>query len=99
MGNRKKPNKPSLTMKKWPDRLQVAKEALAKVDLPPDEKVVIKEVPAKVDGIVVGIAQIYDDGSVGVLVDENAPKDKLDKIRATAGEVGYSLVEDFPEGI
>jgi hypothetical protein len=52
-----------------------------RLELPTDEKVVIKEVPAKVDGVIVGTAYIHDDGTVAIKY----------KIRATADEVGYSL--------
>lgn len=61
------------------------------VNLPADEKEVIKEVPAKVDGVVVGTAMIYNDGSVDFIFDEDAPQDKLDKIKAEAGKIGYSI--------
>lgn len=63
--------------------------------LDPDEKVIVKEVPAKVDGTVVGTALIYEDGTVGMVIDEDAPQWAKDKIRATADEVGYSLPEEF----
>lgn len=63
--------------------------------LPQDEKAVVKEVPAKVDGIVVGIAQIYDDGSVGVILNEDAPKEQIDKIGGLAGQYGFSIGDIF----
>lgn len=63
------------------------------VVLTPDEKVIVKEVPAKVDGTVVGTAQIYEDGTVGVVIDENAPKWAKDKIKSTADELGYEIGE------
>lgn len=62
-----------------------------------DEKAVIKEVPAKVDGVVVGVAQIYDDGSVGIVLDEDAPKEQIDKLGDITKEFGYSI-GDFVDG-
>ena len=60
-----------------------------------DEKEVIKEVPAKVDGVVVGVAQIYSDGSVGIVLDKDAPEDKIAKIGGVAAEYGFSIGEVF----
>lgn len=59
--------------------------------LPSDEQVVVREVPAKVDGEVVGIAQIYEDGTVGVLVYDDCPQYLKDKIQAEADLLGYSI--------
>lgn len=71
---------------------QVDQYGLAKnVTLEPDEMVVIKEVPAKVDGTVVGTAQIYEDGSVGVIIDDDAPQWAKDKIQSEADKLGYSI--------
>lgn len=67
------------------------------VGLEADEKVVIKEVPAKVDGMVVGVAQIYDDGSVGVVLDPNAPEEALAILGGISKEFGYSI-GDFIDG-
>lgn len=64
------------------------------ITLPSDEKEVIKEVPAKVDGTVVGTAQIYDDGTVGVIIDDDAPQWAKDKIQAEADMLGYSIGTD-----
>lgn len=73
---------------------QVAPAGLAvNVKLPVDEKVIVKEVPAKVDGTVVGTAQIYEDGSVGVVIDPDAPQWAKDKIKSTADELGYEIGE------
>lgn len=63
--------------------------------LNPDEKVIVKEVPAKVDGTVVGTAEIYEDGTVGIRIDGDAPQWAKDKIKTEADEVGYSLPEEF----
>lgn len=38
-------------------------DEIAKLDLQEDEKVVVKVVPAKVDGEIVGETYLYDDGS------------------------------------
>lgn len=65
------------------------------VGLESDEKAIINEVPAKVDGVVVGVAQIYDDGSVGIVLDESAPAEQIDKLRGMAGEFGYSIGDFF----
>jgi hypothetical protein len=67
------------------------------VELDADEKEVIKEVPAKVDGVEVGIAQIYNDGSVGIVLNKDAPADKIAKLGGIAGEYGYSI-GDFIDG-
>lgn len=75
---------------------EVAPQGLAvNVKIPADEKEVVKEVPAKVDGTVVGTAQIYEDGTVGVIIDDDAPQWAKDKIKSTADELGYSLPEEF----
>lgn len=65
------------------------------VSLESDEKEIIKELPAKVDGIVVGTAQIYDDGTVGVILDEDAPEEQIAKIRGMTGQYGYSIGDFF----
>lgn len=62
-----------------------------KMDLPADEKEIIKEVPAKVDGVEVGIAQIYNDGTVGVIINDDAPQWAKDKIQVQADKLGYTL--------
>jgi hypothetical protein len=73
----------------------IADEAFEKMgvkfDLPADEKEIIKEVPAKVDGTVVGIAQIYSDGTVGVIVNDDAPQWAKDKIQLEADKLGYTI--------
>lgn len=68
---------------------------LGMIDIPADEKEVIKEVPAKVDGIVVGVAHIYNDGSVNVVLDENAPQEQIDKLGNMAKGIGYSIGDFF----
>ncbi len=60
-----------------------------------DDKVIAKEVPAKVDGVEVGIAQIYEDGTVGVIIDDDAPQWAKDKIQAEADEIGFSIGTEF----
>lgn len=62
-----------------------------KFNLPEDEKEIIKEVPAKVDGTEVGIAQIYSDGTVGVIINDDAPQWAKDKIKVEADKLGYTL--------
>lgn len=65
------------------------------ISLNSDEKEIIKEVPAKVDGVIVGTAQIYNDGSCSVVLHEDAPKDLIDKIGGIAGEYGFTIGELF----
>lgn len=95
--SRRRANRPELSIVRegvpTVDRVGIA----SAVSLEPDEKVIINEVPAKVDGIVVGTAQIYDDGSVGIVLDENAPEEQLAKLRSEAGKFGYSI-GDFIDG-
>lgn len=64
------------------------------VRIPSDEKVIIKEVPAKVDGVIVGEAQIYEDGTVGVIIFDDAPQWAKDKIQAEADKIGFSIGGD-----
>jgi hypothetical protein len=93
MGNRKKPKAPWL--RKLGGRTPVEEQGIASfVSAPPDEKEVIKEVPAKVDGITVGVAQIYDDGTIGVIIDDNAPQWAKDKIGDLSDQAGYSIGTD-----
>jgi hypothetical protein len=81
------------------ERLIEAMGLAQKIDLPNDEKVVVKEVPAKVDGTVVGTAQIYEDGTVGVIIDDDAPQWAKDKIKFEADQLGYSIGTDENGGI
>lgn len=64
------------------------------IPIPGDEKVIVKEVPAKVDGVVVGIGQIYEDGTVGIIIDDDAPQWAKDKIQAEVDMLGYSIGTD-----
>lgn len=93
MGNRKKIKKPWLRRKSGPTHPETGRVQF--VQAPPDEKVVLKEVPAKVDGTVVGTALIYDDGTFGVIIDEDAPQWAKDKIEMTKQEyANYSIGTD-----
>lgn len=67
-----------------------------KVLLPDEEKTLLKEVPAKVDEVVVGKALIYDDGSVDIMINEDADPEAVAKIKATEAEFGYRIggIED-----
>lgn len=67
---------------------------IKKVTLPDDEKELLKTVPAKVDGVVVGEAYLYDDGSVDFVLDKDADPEKLKKIHDTAEEFGYMIGGD-----
>lgn len=74
----------------------VAPEGLAvNIKAPDDEKVIVKEIPAKVDGVEVGTAQIYEDGSIGVIINEDAPQWAKDKIKSEADKIGFSLEKDL----
>lgn len=64
---------------------------VAKVDAPDSDKTVLKTVPAKVDGVTVGEAILYDDGSVDIMVSDDAPQWAVEKIKATEREFGYSM--------
>lgn len=90
--SRRKANRPDLALPEANPLVNTLGFA-KRVGLEPDEKVIIKEVPAKVDGVVVGIAQLYDDGSWGVVLDEDAPKEQIEKIGGLAAEYGFSLPE------
>lgn len=90
MGNRKRAKRPSLRLR----RTQVPELGpAAQVTAPSDEKVVIKEVPAKVDGTVVGTAFIYEDGSIDFTIDDDAPQWAKDKIETTRMD-SYSIGTD-----
>lgn len=95
MSNRKKPTNKRLIMQQAL-RGMVAPRGVVQVALPSDEKVIVKEVPAVVDGVRVGIAQIDEDGGVEIILDADAPKDKLAIIKSEAGKVGYELGPMFP---
>lgn len=62
-----------------------------KFNLPADEKEIIKEVPAKVDDTIVGTAQIYSDGTVGVIINDDAPQWAKDKLQLEADKLGYTI--------
>jgi hypothetical protein len=64
-----------------------------RIDIPDDEKIIVKEIPAKVDGVIVGTAQIYEDGTVGAIIDDDAPQWAKDKIQSEADQLGYSIPE------
>jgi hypothetical protein len=78
--------------------VQVAPVGLAmSINAPSEDKVIIKEVPAKVDGLVIGTAQIYEDGSVSLIIDEDAPQWAKDKINATADKFGYTIGQELED--
>ena len=66
--------------------------------LPNYEKVVLKEVPAKVDGLVVGTAVIYEDGTSDVILYDDIPDEARQKILGAIIESGYSQ-ESESDGI
>ena len=66
----------------------------SKVDIPTYEKELLKKVPAKVDGEVIGDAYIYDDGTVDVVIFKDAPEEAIAKIRGYEDTFGYSVVTE-----
>lgn len=73
-----------------------ADEIFGGVPIPAEDDVpqIIKTVPAKHKGVVVGVANIYDDGMVDIKFDDDAPQWALDEIKATTDQMtqkGYSF--------
>jgi hypothetical protein len=89
----KRANRPDLRLVRDDERLPplVQSMGFASVGLPDDEEVIVKEVPCKVDGVVVGTAQVYESGRIGVILDDDAPPHLLEMIKADAGKLGYSI--------
>jgi hypothetical protein len=73
------------------------KMGLKVVDAPDDEKELLKEVPAKADGVVIGKALIYDDGSVDVIYDADAPADAIAKVEALQNEMSFGYSSEANE--
>lgn len=69
------------------------------INAPRADKVVYAEKPAvvfQIDGdqstkTEIGTAYIYEDGTVDIIVDEDAPQWAKDKISGNAGEYGYTI--------
>lgn len=82
MGNRKKPRNRLLIARRALE--QAGEVASLEVVRPPDEeKVLLKEVPAVVDDVVVGRTLIYDDRSVDVIYNDDIDpeaKAKIDEV-------------------
>ena len=53
------------------------------VSMPKDEKTVLKEVPAKIDGEIVGRAILFDDGSYDLVLNKNLSESAKAKISNT----------------
>lgn len=89
----KKANRPDLRIVGPEERLPplVQHMGMASVGIPDDEETIVKEVPAKVDGVEIGIAQIYESGRIGVVINDDAPAHLVEKIKADAGKLGYSI--------
>lgn len=89
----KKAKRPDLRLVGSEERLPplVSNMGMASVGIPNDEETIIKEVPAKVDGVEIGIAQIYESGRIGVIINDDAPPHLIEKIKADAGKLGYSI--------
>lgn len=97
MSNRQRPKR-HLSVVPDDAQTQIQNSGIAsKVDIPSNEKVMLKAVPAKADGVIVGEAYLYDDGSVDIQVDPNAPQWAIDKIKATEKQFGYTI-GDEPDG-
>jgi hypothetical protein len=104
---RKKPKRPDLRLDETHgsnkvlqgyEDVVVAPVGLAmSINAPSADKIIIKEVPAKVDGLEIGIAQIYEDGSVSLIINDDAPQWAKDKIDATADAFGYTIGEELKD--
>jgi len=84
--NREKKTRPQ--MPKGPAHIQVS--------IPESEKTLLKEVPAKIDGDEVGVAYIYDDGSVDIVYDNRLTEEHRAKIEGTMKDLRVSMREDLP---
>lgn len=85
-----------MSNRKKPKNRKAILAGMAQLKAPIDEKVLLKEVPAMVDDMVVGKALLFDDGSVDVIWDRDAPEaakqriqEELDKINAE-NETNYT---------
>lgn len=103
MSNRRKQKDNKLRIKKprFRDRGLAKKEYVAIEDLQPgyidpNGVELLKVVPAKANGIDVGRAYIWDDGSISYKEDPNADPEALALVHQTEQEVGYSLSEGRP---
>lgn len=99
MSNRRKPGWERKTQGKGRSSSGPLAQAL-NVNMPKDEKTVIKEVPAKVDGEVVGKAILFDDGTTEVVlndvISDNAKAKMGDVVMAFNKESGATFsVEDI----
>lgn len=74
------------------------KALLAQLKIPASEAEVIKIVPAKVDGVVVGTAFIHDDGLVSISFNEDADEAAMKKLKDVSEMVGYSVETGEPDG-
>lgn len=67
--------------------LDEVQKTLEEVTPPNNEKELLKTVPLKADGVVIGIAHLYDDGTVDCIVDEAADPEAIAKVRALEGQM------------
>lgn len=51
------------------------------VKLPDDDKVVLKKVPAKVDGEVIGEAVLYEDGTSDIIINDDLSDEIREKLK------------------
>jgi hypothetical protein len=91
MSNRKKPGKTR--------RMQILKSVVEgrEVSLDPDEKELIKVVPAVVGDVEIGETHIYDDGSVDVVISDDAPAEIVEEIRMLEREL-YAMDGEDTDG-
>jgi hypothetical protein len=112
MSNRKKAKRPWLGVRKGSLQAMMRAEAgpnaiitdkafekmgLVSVKVAEEERVFLKEVPAKADGVVIGKALIYDDGSVDVIYDADAPADAIAKVEALQNEMSFGYSSEANE--
>lgn len=83
MSNRKKPGKTR--------RMEILKSLVEgrEVSLPPEEKELLKTVPALADGVEIGVTHIYDDGSVDVIISPDAPPEAVEQVEQLERELRF----------
>ena len=84
MSNRRKAKKP------WLGSAGTRRREVLGIAPPPDEKEVLKEVPAKVGDEVVGKAILYSDGTTDVIFND----DISDKAKAMMGDVVVAINQE-----
>ena len=94
--SKRKAKKPWLSLRNQrdPKRIAKAKQALAaqQVDIPEDEKELLKVVDAKVNGERIGDALLYNDGSVDIKIDEDADPALVEVLRGELND--FNIAND-----